>query len=634
MIPVPPIWVFDLECYRDYFLIALKNVYSRQIESYEFYPGIEPDYERIKTSLTTKQLISFSGINYDIPLLRLFFANNDNATLKKASDAIIVENMRPWELETMYGGADFHPDHIDLIEVAPGMVGLKLYGGRMHSQRLQDLPIDPAANITPADRPTLKDYCINDLNTTIDMYFQLKPQIDLRVAMSAKYDIDLRSKSDAQIAEAVIRQEVQKKVGRKIYRPDISPDYTFKYRIPEFVSFTAPGMQKVLEIIRNATFTINEKGSVELPQIFESMRICIGSGTYTMGIGGLHSNESCSSHVSNESVFLKDRDVTSYYPSIILNQSLYPAHMGEAFLEVYQGIVSQRIEAKRTGDKVTNEAMKIMINGSFGKFGSKWSVLYSPDLLIQTAVTGYDSSLISSTNNPITAGVDYLQNWFGTPTGGSNIALFIPKSEKSLYKALPDFVPIQYQHVHPGVNTATVIIPGVDERLLRSSWEVIGTCNGTIVCSWAQIPATYGLMVHLDDDGPLKERMDLLTTKLGRGLQLVAKDMDDIVKKQTWRRRFGLGCGNRLNGYVYQNIQTVTTSGSTAAGSTSISLTAGLTTKLPIGTTFNFGTVSSPIWAVLTTAAAASDTSLTVAATSAIIADATKSTYGTPAAYQ
>lgn len=388
MIPVPPIWVFDLECYRDYFLIALKNVYSRQIESYEFYPGIEPDYERIKTSLTTKQLISFNGINYDIPLLRLFFANNDNAILKKASDAIIVENMRPWELETMYGGADFHPDHIDLIEVAPGMVGLKLYGGRMHSQRLQDLPIDPAANITPADRPTLKDYCINDLNTTIDMYFQLKPQIDLRVAMSAKYDIDLRSKSDAQIAEAVIRQEVQKKVGRKIYRPDISPDYTFKYRIPEFVSFTAPGMQKVLEIIRNATFTINEKGAVELPQIFESMRICIGSGTYTMGIGGLHSNESCSSHVSNENVFLKDRDVTSYYPSIILNQSLYPAHMGEAFLEVYRGIVSQRIEAKRTGDKVTNEAMKIMINGSFGKFGSKWSVLYSPDLLIQTTVTG------------------------------------------------------------------------------------------------------------------------------------------------------------------------------------------------------------------------------------------------------
>lgn len=388
MIPVPPVWVFDTECYVDYFLIALKNVYSGEVEAYEFYPGIEPDYERIKTSLTTKQLISFNGINYDIPLLRLFFAHADNALLKQASDAIIVQNMRPWHIEDSYGGADFHPDHIDLIEVAPGMVGLKLYGGRMHSQRLQDLPIEPSANITPADRIALKDYCVNDLNTTIDMYRQLKPQIDLRVAMSAKYGIDLRSKSDAQIAEAVIRQEVQNKVGRKVYRPDISPDYSFKYHVPDFVSFKAPGLNQVLEIIRNATFTINEKGSVELPQIFESLRIRIGAGTYTMGIGGLHSNEQCNSHITNSGLFLKDRDVTSYYPSIILNQSLFPAHMGEAFLEVYQGIVTQRIEAKRIGDKVTDAAMKIMINGSFGKFGSKWSVLYSPDLLIQTTVTG------------------------------------------------------------------------------------------------------------------------------------------------------------------------------------------------------------------------------------------------------
>ena len=44
------------------FLDSTQECHSRQIESYEFYPGIEPDYERIKTSLTTKQLISFSGI--------------------------------------------------------------------------------------------------------------------------------------------------------------------------------------------------------------------------------------------------------------------------------------------------------------------------------------------------------------------------------------------------------------------------------------------------------------------------------------------------------------------------------------------------------------------------------------------
>jgi len=98
----------------------------------------------------------------------------------------------------------------------------------------------------------------------------------------------------------------------------------------------------------------------------------------------LHSCEKKISHKGD----LRDRDVTSYYPSIILNQGLYPAHLGPEFLNVYRRIVEQRLEAKSTGNTVTAEALKIVINGSFGKLGNKWSILYSPNLLIQTTVTG------------------------------------------------------------------------------------------------------------------------------------------------------------------------------------------------------------------------------------------------------
>lgn len=38
--------------------------------------------------------------------------------------------------------------------------------------------------------------------------------------------------------------------------------------------------------------------------------------------------------------------------------------------------------------KTTDAGLKIGINGGFGKFGSRWSVLYGPKLLIQTTVTG------------------------------------------------------------------------------------------------------------------------------------------------------------------------------------------------------------------------------------------------------
>ena len=78
----------------------------------------------------------------------------------------------------------------------------------------------------------------------------------------------------------------------------------------------------------------------------------------------------------------------SMYPFIILNQNLYPKHLGPKFLTMYKDIVERRIKAKKSGDKDTANSLKLVINSSFGLFGNKYSFLYSPDLLIQTTITG------------------------------------------------------------------------------------------------------------------------------------------------------------------------------------------------------------------------------------------------------
>jgi hypothetical protein len=107
-----------------------------------------------------------------------------------------------------------------------------------------------------------------------------------------------------------------------------------------------------------------------------------------MGVGGLHSCEKGQSVYAGSDHILADFDVASYYPSIILQQDIAPDNMGEAFTTVYQSIVDRRIKAKRSGDKVTADTLKIVVNGSFGKLGSKYSTLYAPNLLIQTTITG------------------------------------------------------------------------------------------------------------------------------------------------------------------------------------------------------------------------------------------------------
>jgi hypothetical protein len=187
------------------------------------------------------------------------------------------------------------------------------------------------------------------------------------------------------------------------------------------------------------------------------------------------------------------------------------------------------------------------------------SVVYPPLLGATSEATAnyyagsnYASSAISDTNNPVKTFVTNLQKRFGTPTGGSNIAVFYNSAEHDKLSALAGFTPVQYRYVEPGDNTATVKIPGIPDILLQGSWEVTGTCSGAVMCKWEQIPAAYMIGVHLDAPPPLIERIDPADTGLGSGLQLVAKDTDKFLDSSYWRHRYGLAVRNRLNGYVLQ----------------------------------------------------------------------------------
>jgi len=62
--------------------------------------------------------------------------------------------------------------------------------------------------------------------------------------------------------------------------------------------------------------------------------------------------------------------------------------MADHFQTIYQKILDDRLAAKNSGDSVTSNTIKIVLNGSFGKLGSKWSILYAPRLLLQVTLTG------------------------------------------------------------------------------------------------------------------------------------------------------------------------------------------------------------------------------------------------------
>jgi hypothetical protein len=312
------------------------------------------------------------------------------------ADEIITKQLQQWQsLKLINKQIPTSYDHFDLKEVAIGVqVSLKLYGGRLGSNKLQDLPFPADAILTEEQMTLIKSYCKNDLDTNIDLYNDIKPAIDLRKDMTNTYRIDLRSKSDAQIAEALIKLELEKLKGERIYKPDLPTNQVYKYQAPSYISFKTKELQELFEAIKQQEFTLTKTGTLELPELLKKTKIKLGKSNYKLGIGGIHSTEKKQSVVASNDRLICDRDVTSYYPSMIINNSWYPEQLGKEFLTLYKNIYNERIKAKKEGNKVVADTYKIVLNGSFGKLGSRFSILYAPNLLLNVTLTGQLSLLM------------------------------------------------------------------------------------------------------------------------------------------------------------------------------------------------------------------------------------------------
>ena len=407
-------FVFDVESYWNYFIAGFASIDTGRVWYAEFRKDEVIDIQRLKWVIDNILTVGFNSIGYDLPILALALAGHTTEQLKAATNEIIVNQVQPSFLLRQKKVKKLRCNHIDLIEVAPLQASLKMYGGRIGCQKMQDLPFQTELYLSDEQIAITRLYNLNDLANTAGLYKALTEQIKLRETLSEEYGVDVRSKSDAQIAEAVIAAEITGlNNGVRPQRPEIAVGTWYRYNVPHFMRFYSPTMQWTLELVRNALFIVDESGAVGMPRELADLEINIANGVYRMGIGGLHSSEKSTAHVADENYVLEDTDVTSYYPFIILNLGLFPQHLGQNFLRVYRSIVERRLTAKSRAKelkklvKETNDilqkagyeaelkvvstaqdSLKITINGSFGKLGSKYSVLYSPDLLIQVTVTG------------------------------------------------------------------------------------------------------------------------------------------------------------------------------------------------------------------------------------------------------
>lgn len=388
-----PLIALDVECLPNYFLIGFKNIEGTFCKQFEIFGDDVSfsiaDINSISNIIYSTTTFGFNSNKYDIPMI--FYALSGAPTgslfglsMQLLSDRSVWEVLKSWNISI-----PIILDHFDLIEPSPAvMCSLKTYGSRLCSKKLWDFFVDPTSSITYDDAMKLAEYNINDLDVTIDLYNAISDRIQLRIEMGVEYGLDLRSKSDAQIAEAIIISEVFKLTGVSVNKPFVSSESLFKYKAPSYISFASRELNELVEEIELIDFELATNGALKMPPILAKKKIKIGNTIYKLGIGGLHSQEKVLRVENTHSHVMRNADFASYYPFIILNNNLAPSNIGSAFLTTYRSIVERRIQAKKEGNKLVDKSLKIVINGSFGKFGSKYSKLYSPELLLATTLTG------------------------------------------------------------------------------------------------------------------------------------------------------------------------------------------------------------------------------------------------------
>lgn len=387
-----PLEMMDMEVFRDFVLIKWRVYETGLTKSYAMWPGQPIDLVVLRLHIARVTAVTFNGWHYDQIMLRCVLMGFNCEQCKFVSDAIIQRNLQPYDVEREFNLAPCPElDMIDLFEIPPRAPqalrpdSLKSYMGKMHCRTIQDLPLAHWAPVLPFMRKVIDDYCGNDLEGTAWLYRQFETQIKQRVDIGEEYGIDVRSKSDAQISEAIIK----KQLTFKPQRPTIPVGTRFKYDVPNFIYFQTPELQNLLEVIKRQEFVLGGGGAVLLPAELEDLRVQVGSNSYTVRIGGLHSCETVQHHLAtNGDTQLTDIDVASWYPRLIDVLGLFPEQIGPGFLAIFRKLMRMRLEAKKAGNKKLANMLKIVINGCYGKLGSIFSVLFAPKLMLQVTITG------------------------------------------------------------------------------------------------------------------------------------------------------------------------------------------------------------------------------------------------------
>jgi len=400
--------LLDIEVYPDLFFVGVKDLKEHTIYTFEISHRKD---ERVRLYKFLKEfkgfLVTFNGLHYDEVVLKYFLqkykvlkdeqVDDFLYAIKDFSDDVISdnENVKPVRyLKTTWTSIDLFLYWSMNLRLSK-QISLKSLGIQLNHEEVQELPFPINHYFKGNDEQieTLIHYNVkNDLGILEKLLSRMKGDVELRHYVLKTYGVNAWSLDAPKIASEYLLEdycsktftgdvsdfreynEYKKSVRNSRYEP---APFVLKDYIPE-VEFTEPFFKEIYEKFqqcRGKYYEVlwlkkNDTDMIIMPSI-----------------GGIHSKNDNEIYESDNEWVIIDADIASLYPNLFKNYKFLRKSL-QIVLDKYVEIIDDRIEAKRSGNKLKDKFLKLILNSFSGLADSSTNWVYSPSELLALRVTG------------------------------------------------------------------------------------------------------------------------------------------------------------------------------------------------------------------------------------------------------
>jgi hypothetical protein len=417
-------WVFDTEVFKNFYLLVAQNLESGEIRKFSYYDNPKEIFKKHDTTAlieflnSVELLTGYNNRSYDNLVLIKFLEGGSTREAKAYSDSLIAQKERnPFTrplCEKLSEIPGFTGDFIDIDLMSMLMLrtGLKVLECQLNLPRIDESPIPFDATLQHEQIQGVTDYCIADVAATAKIWGLKKTQdaIKIRESLHSEFPkMDFRSLisyGETTLISSILPAAAKDEFGISRTQSFRSPADETTYYGKDFLDaksfqFESPILQALLA------------EALEFPHTEKrfSRKIEFAGMEITYAQGGLHGVSKSEEHLFESSAekIIIDIDVASFYPALIYKYEVAPEYWRESFLAIYEKIRQSRLEAKASGDKSKANAYKLILNGTYGKFKSPNSVLYTKVGTFRVAMNGEFWLLKLIENLSKIEGIEFIQ---------------------------------------------------------------------------------------------------------------------------------------------------------------------------------------------------------------------------------